>query len=114
MGVPYRDLIEPAPIDGVTCMVQVERLYGFDWGLFRDDDLAELAEACGKLPGVQDAPAGPRPAWFGDDEDVPPFLTAEDEPRGLLVRGVLPEADWRLWDERFRAATAALPARKFG
>lgn len=112
MAVPYCDLVEPGPIDGVTCMVEVERLYGFDWGSFGPDDAAALVAAYGKLPGAQGSAADAPPAWFGDDEDVPPFLTANDEPRGLLVRGVLPEAEWRAWDERFRAATASLPSRR--
>jgi hypothetical protein len=42
------------------------------------------------------------PWWFGDDEDVPPSLRASVEPIGLQVCGVLPEADWCAWDEKFR------------
>ena len=49
--------------------------------------------------------------WFGDDEDVPPFLWASVEPTGLQVHGVLPEADWCAWDERFRTEAAGLPCR---
>lgn len=111
MAVSYYDLIEPEPIDGVTCLVRVERIYGFDWVRFGPDDMAALLESYGRLPGSLSRPADAPPAWFGDDEDVPPFLTAYEEPSGLQVCGVLPEADWRSWDEKFRAATATLPGR---
>ena len=33
---------------------------------------------------------------------------------GLQVYGVLPEADWWAWDERFQEATAGLPCRVLG
>jgi hypothetical protein len=42
----------------------------------------------------------------------PPFLRASVEPPGLQVHGVLPEADWRAWDERFQEAAAGLPCRE--
>lgn len=51
------------------------------------------------------------PWWFGDDEDVPPFLWASVEPTGLQVCGILPEAEWWTWDERFREAAGDLPCR---
>jgi hypothetical protein len=51
------------------------------------------------------------PWWFGDDEDVPPFLVASVEPTGLQVYGVPPEADRRAWDERFRETVGGLPGR---
>ena len=52
------------------------------------------------------------PWWFGDDEDFPPFLRASVEPTGLQVSGILPEADWLAWDERFRCAVGdRLPTR---
>jgi hypothetical protein len=49
--------------------------------------------------------------WFGDKEDLPPFLRASVVPPGLQVYGILPEADWRAWDERFRTEAAGLPCR---
>jgi hypothetical protein len=52
------------------------------------------------------------PWWFGDDEDSPPFLRASVQPTGLRVSGILPEADWLAWDERFRCASGdRLPTR---
>jgi hypothetical protein len=114
MAVPYYDLSAPTPISSLTCMVKVERLYCFDWDLFSRGDAVALVETYKTLPGAEDGSTGASPAWFGDDEDVPPFLTATVEPPGLQVFGVLPEADWHAWDARFRAATASLPARKFG
>jgi hypothetical protein len=38
-------------------------------------------------------------------------LWASVEPTGLHVHGVLPEADWSSWDERFRTEAAGLPCR---
>ncbi|WP_337176683.1 hypothetical protein [Paludisphaera sp.] len=111
MAVPYYDNLEATPVGGLTCMVEVERIYGFDWGRFGAADWDALARSYEGLPGgLRWSPDG-LPMWFGDDEDLPPFLTASVEPPGLQVFGVLPEADWLAWDARFLAATAGLPAR---
>ena len=109
MPVPYYDNLEATPIDGLTCLVEVERVYGLAWDRFAVEDWRTLTRIYEGLPGtvrLRDVPW-----WFGDDEDVPPFLWASVEPTGLRVCGILPEADWRAWDERFRTAAAALPCR---
>jgi hypothetical protein len=109
VAVPFYDDLEATPIDGLSCLVELERVYGLDWGLFGDDHWRDLARIYEDLPGRM------RRLdvlwWFGDDEDVPPFLRASVEPTGLRVHGVLPEADWRAWDERFREAADGLPCR---
>ena len=110
MAVPFYDNLEATPIDGLSCLVEVERVYGLDWGRFGEDQWRELARIYEGLPGSLRLRDGPM--WFGDDEDVPPFLGASVEPPGLQVYGVLPEADWRAWDERFRADAAGLPYRE--
>jgi hypothetical protein len=102
------DNLEATPIDGLTCLVEVGRFYGLDWDRFDDGHRRALARVCEGLPGTMrqlDVPW-----WFGDDEDVPPLLWASVEP-GLQVHGVLPEADWRAWDERFRREAAGCRAR---
>jgi hypothetical protein len=107
--VPYRDNLEAAPIDGLSCLVEVDRIYLLNWDRFDASHWQELACIYEDLPGAlrfQDVPM-----WFGDDEDLPPFLSAAVGPPGLQVHGILPEADWWAWDERFRAAAASLPCR---
>ncbi|QDV35565.1 hypothetical protein [Tautonia plasticadhaerens] len=109
MTVPFYDNLEATPLDGLCCLVEVERVYGLDWGRFDDGHWRRLSGIYEGLPGAvrhRDVPW-----WFGDDEDVPPFLRASVEPPGLRVYGVLPEADWWAWDERFRAAAEGLPTR---
>ena len=107
--VPFHDNLEATPIDGLTCLVEVERIYGLDWDRFGEEDWRALTRIYEGLPGALGFRDGPM--WFGDDEDLPPFLRASVEPSGLQVYGVLPEADWRAWDERFREGAAGLPCR---
>lgn len=109
MAVPFSDNLEATPIDGLSCLVEVERVYGLDWDRFGEDHWRGLSRIYEGLPGALRPSDGPM--WFGDDEDVPPFLWASVEPPGLQVYGVLPEADWRAWDERFRKAAVGLPCR---
>ena len=109
MAVPFHDNLEATPMDGLSCLVEVERVYGLDWDRFDEDHWRALTRVCEALPEAvryRDVPW-----WFGDDEDVPPFLWASVEPPGLQVYGILPEADWRAWDERFRASACGLPVR---
>ena len=109
MAIPFYDNLEATPIDGMSCLVEVERIYGLDWDRFGEDDWRALTRIYEGLPGALRSRDGPM--WFGDDEDFPPFLRASVEPPGLQVYGVLPEADWRAWDERFRSAIGGLPGR---
>ncbi|WP_165072790.1 hypothetical protein [Paludisphaera rhizosphaerae] len=112
---PWYDNLEPTPVDGLTCMVEVERVYGFDWDRFDEDDWSRLSQVCEGLPGaIKPGPSGLPGGlvyWFGDDEDVPPYLSASVEPPGLQVYGMLPEADWSAWDARFQAEATTLPTR---
>jgi len=110
--VPFCDNLEATPIDGLTCLVEVERVCGLDWGRIGDDDRRDLARIYEGLPGAVRHRDGPW--WFGGDEDVPPFLRASAVPTGLRVSGVLPEADWWAWDEQFREAAVELPCRGSG
>src|SRR5437763_745339 len=74
MAVPFYDNLEATLIDDVSCLVEVERVYGFDWARFDEGHWQRLARIYEDLPGAvrhRDVPW-----WFGDDEDVPPFLRA--------------------------------------
>src|SRR5947209_9531114 len=81
MTVPFYDNLEPTPIDGLTCMVEVERVYALDWDRFGEDQWATLARIYEVLPGT--VRLREVPWWFSDDEDVPPHLSASVEPTGL-------------------------------
>lgn len=109
MTLPYYDNLEAISIDSVSCLVEVERVYSLDWDRFDEGHWQSLARIYAELPGAVRDHDGPM--WFGDDEDFPPFLWASVEPPGLQVHGVLPEADWWAWDERFRALADGLPSR---
>ena len=109
MAVPFYDNLEATPIDGLHCLVEVERVYCLDWDRFHEDHWRALERIYEGLPGSLRLRDGPM--WFGDDEALPPFLWASVEPPGLQVYGVLPEADWRAWDEQFRSAIGGLPGR---
>lgn len=111
MAIPYYDNLPPEPVDGVTCLVEVERVYLLDWVRFGEADWGDLTRLFEGLPRAIPAVRPGFWTWFGDDEDAPPFLSASVETPGLQVYGVLPEADWWAWDGRFRAGAAGLPCR---
>src|SRR4051812_19145668 len=72
VAVPFYDNLEATPIDGLSCLVEVERVYGLDWDRFDERHWQDLARVYEGLPGAvrhRDVPW-----WFGDDEDMPPFL----------------------------------------
>ena len=109
MTVPFHDNLEATPIDGLTCLVEVERVYGLNWDRFGEIQWTVLARIYEGLPSAVRERNGPM--WFGDDEDVPPYLRASVELTGLRVHGVLPEADWHAWDDRFRREADGLPCQ---
>jgi hypothetical protein len=107
VALPFHDHLEATPIDGLTCLVEVRRVYLLDWQRFREEDHQTLRRIFEALPGA--LPDRDRPVWFGDEEDLPPFLQATVVPGGLQVSGILPEADWWAWDSRFRHDADGLP-----
>ena len=107
MPVPFYDNTEDTPIDSLDGFVVIERVYCLDWHDFEDAHWQSLERIYQGLPGavrVRDVPY-----WFGDNEDVPPFLWASVEPPGLQVCGMLRVADWQAWDEQFRSEADGLP-----
>ena len=52
MGVPFYDNLEATPIDVVSCLVEVERVYGLDWARFGEEHWEVLARLYEGLPGA--------------------------------------------------------------
>src|SRR5206468_793819 len=50
--VPFCDNLEATPIDGLTCLVEVERVYGLDWDRFGESQWEALARIYKGLPGA--------------------------------------------------------------
>ena len=82
MAIPFYDNLEGTLVDDVSCIVEVERVYGFDWGSLRRRALEGVSA---HLPGLAggDTASVTIPYWFGDDEDFPPFLRRPVVPPGL-------------------------------
>lgn len=51
MAVPFYDNLEATPIDGLTCLVEVERVYGLEWDRFGKGHWDALARIYEGLPG---------------------------------------------------------------
>ena len=103
-GVPYYDNL----LDGAgTGVVEAERVYCFDWHRFGEAEWAELGRVYGRLPG--EVRYLDVPYRFGSDDRSPPYLVASVEPSGLVVCGLLDEADWLDWDGLFRREARRLP-----
>src|SRR5215207_10978420 len=83
VSIAFYDNLEATPIDGLSCLVEVERIYGLDWDRFGEEDWRALTRIYEGLPGALRSRDGPM--WFGDDEYLPPFLRASVEPSGLRV-----------------------------
>lgn len=109
MNVLYYDNLEATPADDLPGLVEVERIYCFDWARFTKENWKELSRIYEDLPGSVRCKG--IQWWFGEKEDAPPFLSASVEPPGLQVYGVLFAADWLAWDERFRTEAGILPMR---
>ena len=52
MTVRFHDNLEATPIDGLTCLVKVERVYGLDWGRLEVEHWWGLARIYEGLPGA--------------------------------------------------------------
>ncbi len=103
--VPFYD---NSPDEGHSGTIEIDRVYCFAFHRFEDNDWSALDQVYRSLPGY--IGYDPVPRWFSSSELAAPYLLASVEPPGLQVVGVLPVADWREWDERFRAGTAGLPS----
>src|SRR4029453_3654595 len=98
MAVVYYDNLDATPADDTPGLVEIERMYCFDWIRFNEQNWQELSRIYEVLPG--DVRYRDVPCWFGENEASPPFLWASAEPPGLQVYGVLPKVDWLAWDEQ--------------
>jgi hypothetical protein len=112
--IPFYDILEATPLDDDPSLVEVERVYRLDMNAFSDAQWSALREIYRSLPGAYRERQ--ISAWFGDDEEHPPFLCASVEPSGLQVYGILALESWIAWDAAFVAAlaTSALPFRAVG
>lgn len=81
-------------------LLEVDRVYRFDWDAFSEADREALERAYRELPGWIGYGDGAR--WFAL-VDEPPYLCASVEPPGLQVVGVIPTRLWAAWDAAFRA-----------
>ena len=52
MAIPFHDNLEATPIDGLSCLVEVERVYGLDWDRFGEEDWRALTRIYEGLPGA--------------------------------------------------------------
>lgn len=77
--------------------IRLERIYCLDLGQFSPTDWHTFQGLYSHLPGWQ----GDGPWWFGGEgEEV--FLMGTGEREGWRMVGVLPLADWQLWDRLFQ------------
>lgn len=97
---------EPPDEDG---LIDIERVYTFDWRRFDDAAWDRLMAIYRALPEWQDGLE--LMAWFGP-LDATPGLAASVEPPGLHVFGRLPLPSWAQWDREFLLASQSLPWRE--
>jgi hypothetical protein len=90
--VPYYDNLEATPIDGFSCLIEVERIYGLDRDRLDEDFWRGLARIYEGLPGAGRCRGVPW--WLGEEEDFPPFLREAMGPPSLQVYGILAEVGW--------------------
>src|SRR5688500_5637558 len=105
MKLPFYDNREP---DGQAAVVEVERVYCFEFFRFIDADWVEFGRICRELPHF--IGFSPIARWFGGDEEAVPHLWGSVEPSGFQVVGVLARADWEAWDQQFRTVACHLPS----
>lgn len=90
-------------------MKHINRTYNIHYGAMTEHDWDKLASVYKALPQFRGAASDGCPTWFGAHTEEGPYIWASVEPSGLLVAGLLDEADWQRWDAQFRSlASAAL------
>lgn len=113
--VPMEEFFDgdAAPSEGYPGLVEINRLYWFDfldWGPVEWDELAAIYE---HLPGWLHSDEGPY--WFGTDDSTPPVLAGSAEIAGVQIWGILTGAQWSEWEREFhtRVQRSSLPLYTF-
>ena len=88
-----------APSEDYPGLVEVQRLYWFDFHDWGPVEWEELEAIYPELPGWQQS--GELPYWFGVDDDAPPVLSASVELPGIQFWGIVAEAAWMEWEKTF-------------
>jgi len=99
-------------VDDSTQTITIDRVYQLSLGSFSEDDWIRLERIYKSLPGWvgYGSPSDPGlPYWFGNNEEIKPFLWASLEPQGIQVHGCLTLADWQLWSAHFEDEALQLP-----
>jgi hypothetical protein len=102
----YYDIIPPSSVDGWPELIEVRRVYCFDF-YHHEPDPSELETLFAGLPGYRRDGR-----WFGESLSNPPCLSAVSDFNGLTVVGILRETDWRAWDRAFQERAAHLPMQR--
>lgn len=92
-------------------IIDVERIYCFDWDLCSDSHMKKLDRIYTELPEYYGYAVG-CPYWFGDDDNRIPHVWASVEPPGLQVAGVLARKDWEAWHQAFWEKIQDFPFRE--
>lgn len=88
--------------------LEVERVFALRFSEFHETDWAKLSQIYESLPSWQGQGEHGCPCWFSKSEEAP-FLFASVEPSGLQVIGVLGEAEWTKWSDKFVSKLDTLP-----
>lgn len=108
MSIQFYDTCDD---DGQSGVVEINRVYCFDFRRFTDTEWEELDKVYRVLSSF--VGYDPVPRWFSAQEHAAPYLWASVEPPGLQVAGALYVADWHTWDQQFRAGVDHLPSYAF-
>ena len=103
----YYELTDPKAVP--NGMVEVDRMYCFDFDNFGDAEWERLTTIINDLPEHQPISGDGCPWWFGSNSSVPPYLVASVEPTGWLVQGVIPEDAWVSWHTQLQSVVSGLP-----
>jgi hypothetical protein len=110
LEIPFYDN-RRSQLEDDPLLVEVERVYCFDFASFSEEHWHYLRDVYATLPEFRGFDED-GPMWFGVNEQVIPFLWASIEPPGLQVCGILRSEQWEDWDKAFRASVAGLPFRE--
>lgn len=88
-----------APSEDYPGLVEVQRLYWFDFEDWGPAEWEELETIYQELPGWQKSDG--LPYWFGVDDETPPVLSASAEIPGIQFWGILAETAWAEWEDAF-------------